>query len=166
MDDRRMVLAFKWGFLSDRVVEILTYYKQNGDLNPDDEMILNSASELLHKIIEGYEQADSGEYYMNALESLKLYNRTLDIINTENFITTLSEYSDPKLKKFILYMDEIIQNVKEKKSKVDLEHILLFFNLLRDLTLDESHGILEGVYDNRGIRRWGLMPENTFSIDS
>ncbi|MFC1803401.1 hypothetical protein ACFL0D_05480 [Thermoproteota archaeon] len=159
MNDRKLVDSFRWGFLADRVFEILSLFQNDGILYEDDAHIIESAHDILMKILEGDEQVNSGIYSMNALEALKLYNRSIEIIYTQDFISLLAKIKDPELKNIIKSMDEALLNVKDKKKTEYLITTIKFFDLLRDLTLDESNNMIKGIYNNRGLRKWSSMPE-------
>ena len=160
VDNRRLAYSFRWGFIADRVVEILTRYKRGQFPSENDKEVLKMARKVLKMILKGEEQANSGRFRMNSLDAIKIYNRSLSIFNTEKY---LSNISNTKMSEIISKMDSSIAKILQSEThEEDVEIEILFFDLLRELTLEESQFILDGFYESRGIRKWASLLLSTF----
>lgn len=160
IDNRRLALSFKWGFIADGIVEVIQKYKNGSSITEKDIEVLNSARNLLDMIVKGEEEAISGVFNMYSLESIKIFNRSMSIINTENFFHSIS---DKKISNFVMEMNSSLQSIinnemPEKEYNTELK----FFELLRQLTLDESGGVIDNYYESRGLRKWSNLPKSTY----
>ena len=163
LDEKRIVSAFKWGFLSDRIVETIKKYKKTNSLSEDDREIINDARELLSNILKGEEQYNNGKYNLNALESFVIFNRSMNIISTDEFLTEISSFSaDSGIGELVTKMDSTFNKLLEsnKLSDDEITLSLIFFDMLRALTLDESQHVLNAYYENRGRRIWAHPTES------
>jgi len=164
VDNGRLAYSFRWGFIADRVVEILTRYTKGQFPSENEKELLEMARKIFHMILKGEEQASSGKFKMNSLDSIKIYNRSLSIFNTEIFlsnISNISNISNSKMSEIISKMDSSIAKIINSETpEVDVEIEILFFDLLRELTLEESEFILDGFYESRGIRKWSSLPKS------
>src|SRR5271157_2232169 len=77
----RLEYSFRFGFLSDRIVETLSRYEKEGSkVSKDDKKVLNEAISFFDTVLKGKEQITTGVYGSNSLESLMTYNRSVSII--------------------------------------------------------------------------------------
>jgi hypothetical protein len=158
MDDQRIIYSFKWGFLSDRIVEIIKKYEIREKITDEDKITLGKANNLFEMIISGEKQANTGKFSMNALEDLKLYNRSKEIFDTTKFFNELSDYViDKKISEIMLAMQKTINDIISENENIDVKNVKNFFNSLQKLTVDEGRGLLEDLYEQRDSKKWGLL---------
>jgi len=158
VDNRRLAFSLKWGFTSDRIVEILDKYRKGRLPTEEDKDVLKMARMLFDMILKGEEQANSGNFGMNFLESIKVYNRSISIINTREFLSIMSNESmNEVIKNMDLSFDKII---KSEPLEGVLNRELLFFDLMRELTLNETEDVIDGFYESKGMRKWSYLQRN------
>ena len=155
VDNRRLAFSLKWGFASDKIVDILKKYVEGTEPSDEDKEVLIMAQRLFDMILKGEEQANSGNYGMNFLESIKIYNRSMSIINTREFISNISDESTRDIIiNMNLSLDKII---KSEPFDEALNRELLFFDLMRELTLNETEDVIDGFYESKGMRKWSHL---------
>ncbi|MGD6807754.1 MAG: hypothetical protein ACQCN4_12450 [Candidatus Bathyarchaeia archaeon] len=152
--------AFRFGFLSDRLVEAIAKYEKEGKtIGKEVKAVFTEGVGFFDMVLKGKEQVTTGVYGSNPLESLMTYNRSLSIILD---MPNIAEQMDANKIKVIF--EEFKQNLErmaagEQVNLVEVAKTKDFFNCLRESTLSDSSDIINGLDDSRRMDRWELHPE-------
>lgn len=150
--------SFKLGFTSDRIVSVLSKIEKGTPLTESDKEVIEEGVNLINLVLQGREQIDTGQYGSNALESLKMYNKSVSIVLEMPEMG--GEISVTKVKRVFNSLREKTCKVAEgKATKNDIANVKFFFNSLREATLDDSTTIMNGLNDSRSRDRWELALE-------
>jgi hypothetical protein len=156
----RLVHSFKWGFLFDRIARALSGYEtKDGKASEEEKKIILEGASFIDMVLNGGKQISTGVYQSNALESLMLYNKSLSIV-----LDMPDLPSEIDIAKIEGIFEELKSNLLEmgKGGCLSLEEVgrtKKFFNMLREATLDDSTTIMNGFYESRGSKKWGLPLE-------
>jgi len=153
----RLEYSFRFGFLSDRIVESLSKYeKEAAKMSQDDEKVLREGISFFEMVLKGKEQITTGVYESNALESLMTYNRSLSIVLDMPDLP--KEINAKKIEEIFGELKENLCKIVEGKKVSPLEICKTknFFNYLRESTLNDSTTIINGLYESRRSDRWEL----------
>jgi len=156
----RLEYSFRFGFLSDRIVESLSKYeKETTKLPEDDKKVLGEGISFFEMVLKGKEQITTGVYESNALESLMTYNRSLSIVLDMPDLP--KEMNAEKIEEIFEELKESLCKIVEGKkvSPLEIRKTRSFFNCLRESTLNDSTTIINGLYESRRSDRWELPLE-------
>lgn len=152
--------SFRFGFLSDRIVEAVAKYEKEGkNISKEIKDVFAEGVSFFDMVLRGKEQITTGMYGSNPLESLMTYNRSLSIILD---MPDLSQEIDTNKIKAIF--EEFKNNLEKMIAGKEVNAIEVtktkdFFNCLRESTLSDSSDIINGLNESRRIDRWELHPE-------
>lgn len=153
-----LVNSFKWGFLSDNVVDALSRVSEGKEISEEQQESLKEGVSFIQTILSGREQVKTERYEANALESIKIYSKSLDI---------LLEMPDLPRQVDMEEIENLFKNLRNTLCKIlDGEHLdemdvkktLFFFHGLQKITLDDSSSILDEFNDSRSLGEWELSP--------
>jgi len=156
----RLVDSFRLGFLSDRIVEALSKYRENGTrISQDAKAVLSEGAFFIDQVLNGRKQITTGIYEKNALESIMIYNKSVSIVLDMPDIP--AEINAEKIEKiFVDLKDSLVRMSRGEKVPSDkFEIAKSFFNYLREKTLTDSTTIMNGLYESRRSGRWELTLE-------
>jgi hypothetical protein len=151
----RLEYSFKFGFLSDRIVESLSKYEKTTEkLSQNDKKVLSEGISFFEMVLKGKEQISTGIYESNALESLMTYNRSLSIVMDMPDLP--KEISAKKIEEIFTEFKKSLQEIieGEKVPLPEVRKTKTFFNCLREWTLSDSTTVLNGLYESRRSGRW------------
>ena len=156
----RLVVSFRLGFLSDRVVEALCKYEKNdAEVSKKEKAILNEGVSLIGKVLNGRRQMSTGVYEKNALESIMIYNKSVSVVLDTPDLAR--EVNVEKIEEIFVDLKNSLAGMArgEKISTEKFERTKSFFNYLRKETLDDGTEIINGVYASRRSGKWELTLE-------
>jgi hypothetical protein len=154
----RLLDSFKLGFTSDRIVIVLEKIEKGEKIEESDKKVIEEGVGLIDLVLQGRDQMDTGQYGSNALESLKMYNRSLSIVI--DMPEMGGEINPTQVKRiFAKLKEEMHKTAEGKATKGDIDNVKSFFNSLREATLDDSTTIMNGLNESRSRDKWELALE-------
>jgi hypothetical protein len=154
----RLLDSFKLGFTSDRIVSVLSKIEKGKPLTESEKKVIEEGVGLIDLVLQGREQMDTGQYGSNALESLKMYNKSLIVVLDMPEMS--GEINATQVKRvFSSLREKTCKVIDGKATKNEMKDVKFFFNSLREATLDDSTTIMNGLNDSRSKDRWELALE-------
>jgi hypothetical protein len=155
----RLLDSFKLGFTSDRIALVLSKIQKNVKPSEPERKVVDEGIELINQILQGREQIDTGQFGSNSLDSLKLYNKSLNVIldTPEPFG---EEINFKQIKGVFCKLRNSLEKIEEgKASEEEIKNAKFFFESLRMATLDDSTTIVNGLNESRSQEKWAYALE-------
>lgn len=154
----QLVYSFRWGFLSDRIVEVLSKYTTEDNITGDQKEVIAEGISFIEMTLSGRKQITTRTYESNALESIKIYNKSLSIVLEMPDLP--SKVDIKEIEKTFKDLKHSLRQIIDGKpvSTKEIKRTKDFFNILRKVTLDDSATILNDLYESRSASPWGLIP--------
>lgn len=154
----RLLDSFKLGFTSDRIVSVLNKLEKENTVTVNDKAVVEEGVEIIDLILQGKEQIETGQYGSNALDSLKLYNKSLSIVL--DMPETGGKISAKRIKEIFNKLKRELGKIADGKgTKKEIEDVKSFFDCLRSITLDDSTTIMNDLNEPRSNFKWELALE-------
>jgi hypothetical protein len=154
----RLLDSFKLGFTSDRIVSVLGKLEKENNVTENDKAVVEEGVGIIDLILQGKEQIETGQYGSNALESLKLYNKSVSVVL--DMPETGGEISAKRIKEIFYKLKRELSKIADGKgTKKEIENVKFFFDCLRTNTLDDSTTIMNDLNEPRSSHKWELALE-------
>ncbi len=149
-----LVNSFNWGFLSDRIVEALSLYSQGKPLSKKQKEALEEGIAFFKTILSGRKQITTENFESNALESIKIYNKSISVILEMPEVPQRIDIQE--IQNTLEKLENNLSSISQGKTipSREIKKTLSFFQVLQKVTLDDSSTIMNDIYESRSGGQW------------